>query len=109
MFRSLNDIIQKAQKKYPAFQQKIQEAKILAQWEKGVGPLIAKHTQVIGVRNAILRVIVNHAIWKSELLYRKNQILEILNFSQPQTLLKDIWFVDPYSRKNEFYTKKANH
>jgi len=99
MFRSLNDILQDAQKKYPPFQQKIQEAKILAQWEKGVGPLIAKHTQVIGVRNAILWVTVKHAIWKSELLYRKDQILEILNFNQEQVLLKDIWFIDSHSRK----------
>lgn len=39
---------------------------------------------------------VDHPIWRSELQYRKHQILENLNkASEDGAVLDDIWFLDP--------------
>jgi predicted nucleic acid-binding Zn ribbon protein len=100
---SLLDIIRKAQEKHSAFSARMSEAEALGRWEIAVGPVIAKHSRAIRVQNSILWVEVDHPVWKSELHYRKQQILDILNgktpsarpgLSQTKEILQDIFFVD---------------
>lgn len=100
----LLDIIRKSKSKYPALTQRLTEAEALGRWEKAVGPMIAKHARALRVREAVLWVEVDHPIWKSELHYRKRQILDILNdqlatateSEKKLPRLKDIFFVDRY-------------
>jgi predicted nucleic acid-binding Zn ribbon protein len=101
---SLIDIIKKAQKRHPAFSLRLAEAEALGRWRIAVGELIARHSRAIKVQNSILWVEVEHPIWRSELHYRKNQILDILNgktlgankgLSAPSEILKDIFYIDP--------------
>jgi predicted nucleic acid-binding Zn ribbon protein len=101
-FSKLMDILKKAQERYPRFSKRWVEAEALGRWEKAVGPQIARHTRAIRVQDAVLWVEVDHPIWKSELHYRKRQILEILNKAQPvqpgappQETLVDILYMDP--------------
>jgi predicted nucleic acid-binding Zn ribbon protein len=100
---SLLDIIRKAQQKHSAFSARMSEAEALGRWELAVGAVIAKHSRAIRVQNAILWVEVDHPVWKSELHYRKQQILDILNGKTPSAhsklpqakeILQDIFFVD---------------
>jgi predicted nucleic acid-binding Zn ribbon protein len=101
---SLFDIIKKAQEKHRGFSTRLAEAEALGRWDIAVGELIAKHARAIRVQNSVLWVSVEHPIWRSELHYRKQQILDILNgktpcskkgLSPPTEILKDIYYIDP--------------
>jgi predicted nucleic acid-binding Zn ribbon protein len=101
--RNITDIIKKVQERYPAFSKRLAEAEALGRWDLAVGPLIAKHTRVLRVQNAVLVVEVDHPIWRSELHYRKQQILDILNGKTPSSLsdlkplkqtLSDLYFTE---------------
>ena len=86
------------------------EAQALGRWETAVGLMIAKHSKAIRVYDSILWVEVEHPIWRSELHYRKKQILDILNGKAPgpitfltpenqllKDIIKDIQYIDPKS------------
>ena len=86
-------ILNRARSRYPRFGKRLEEAEAVGRWEKAVGPLIAKHARAIRVEDSVLWVEVDHPIWKTELHYRKRQILEILNAGL-KDVLKDIFFID---------------
>jgi predicted nucleic acid-binding Zn ribbon protein len=99
MFNRLSDILKFAKQRYPALDKRMKEAEALSRWEAAVGPAIAKHSSAIRVQDSVLWVEVDHPIWKSELHYRKRQILEILNKNSesvsPKTeALTDILLLD---------------
>lgn len=96
---------------------RLAEAEALGRWEIAVGQLIARHARAIRVQNSILWVEVEHPIWRSELHYRKKQILDILNgktpsakpgLSKPREILTDIIYVDPKAqpRKQNAYSPR---
>ena len=95
-FKKLSDILEKAKNRYPAFGQRWTEAEAVSRWEKAVGPIIAKNSQAVCVKNGILWVEVTHSIWRAELHFRKNQILEILNgqAESAEGVIRDIFFLD---------------
>ena len=106
-FNSLIEILKKAQDRYPAFFQRLTEAQALGRWEQAVGHVIAKHTRAVKIQDAVIWVEVQHPIWRSELHYRKQQILDILNGKTPSAqknlavckeILVDIRYVSPGSR-----------
>ena len=104
-FDQLLDILKKAQARHPGFAKRLEEAEAVGRWPMAVGPAIAKKSRALRVDNSVLFVEVDHPIWKSELHYRKRQILDILNNGngerklQPaKEILKDLIFVDPRSR-----------
>lgn len=88
------------------------EAEALGRWDIAVGTLIAKHARAVRVHESILWVEVENPIWRAELHYRKQQILDILNgitpcarpsLSAPKEILKDICYLDPKPfRKSSF-------
>jgi predicted nucleic acid-binding Zn ribbon protein len=103
-FNSLFEILKKAQEKHPQFSMRLAEAEALGRWQIAVGDIIAKHARAVRVHNSILWVEVEHPIWRSELHYRKQQILDILNgkspsakpgLSAPREILKDIQYIEP--------------
>lgn len=111
--QSILEIIKKAQERHPAFKQCIAEADALNRWDLAVGELIAKHAQAVRVKRGVLWVEVDHPIWKAELHYRKQQILDILNgkspcglpgttqLTTPMEILTDIYYVSkrPQARR----------
>jgi len=112
-FDSLSDILRKLQARNPALSKRIQEADALSRWDLAVGAAISKHTRAIRIQDSVLWVEVTHPVWKTELHYRKRQILDLLNQtkakgteSQPEStqelapeLIKDILFLDGRPRK----------
>lgn len=115
---NLFDILKKAQKKHPAFASRLAEAEALGRWEIAVGKVIAKHARAIRVHDSILWVEVEHPIWRSELHYRKKQILDILNgvktsdtkapLPPPKEILKDIQYLDPKSNSTTLSASLRN-
>lgn len=78
-FDTLSDILRKLQARNPALSKRIQEADALSRWEIAVGAAISKHTRAIRIQDSVLWVEVDHPVWKTELHYRKRQILDLLN------------------------------
>lgn len=103
MLESLLSIIKKAQERYPTFHRRWEQAEAMTQWDKAVGKLIAKNTRTVQVKNSVLWIEVENPIWKSELHYRKRQILEVLN-SKTKEVVKDLFFID----KRFAFTSKKN-
>jgi predicted nucleic acid-binding Zn ribbon protein len=108
---SLFEIIRKAQEKHRAFGTRMAEAEALGRWETAVGEVISRHARAVRVYNSVLWVEVEHPIWRSELHYRKQQILDILNgktqcankeLSPPTEILKDIQYIDPKAIRSRF-------
>ena len=111
IFESLLDIIRKAQDHHPTFSIRLAEAEALGRWPIAVGEVIAKHARAIRVKDSVLWVEVEHPIWRSELHYRKQQILDILNaktpcahqvLSSPKDVLIDIFYIDPHPKISRF-------
>lgn len=103
-FSTLKDIIDYARKVNPEFSKRLNESKVLGFWEDAVGPHIAKHTQLISVKEGTLIISVDHPVWKSELFLRKNQILEKLSALpdlQGERIIKDLYFIDLSARDNK--------
>jgi predicted nucleic acid-binding Zn ribbon protein len=95
-FSKLANILSQVRAKYPALSKRLQEAEAVSRWEEAVGPQISKHTRAIRVQDAVLWVEVDHPVWKSELHYRKRQILDQINRSKPHEApaITDILFLD---------------
>ncbi len=98
-FEKIFDILKRAADRYPALQQRINEAEAFALWDKAVGPIIAKNSRPIRVQNKTLCVEVDHPAWQSELHHRKAQILAALNRNQSTPLIEDLQFFS--SRKTK--------
>jgi predicted nucleic acid-binding Zn ribbon protein len=99
-FNPLLQILETLKGKYPALGSRLKEAEALGNWEKAVGPAIAKHSKAIGVEGGILMVEVDHPIWKSELHHRKRQILDMMNAGAKTAALTDIQFLDPRTTRS---------
>jgi predicted nucleic acid-binding Zn ribbon protein len=93
-FNRLIDILKLATARYPAFGKRLQEAEALSRWEAAVGPAIAKHARAIRVQDKVLWVEVDHSIWKSELHYRRRQILEKLNAQGQGAAIEDLLLLE---------------
>lgn len=101
----LTDILRRAAGHYPRFSRRFDEAQALGRWEEAVGAAIARHSRAVRIDDGVLHVEVDHPIWKSELHYRKQQILELLNRGaekcEDKRPIQDILFVDPRGRRRD--------
>ncbi|MBI1223544.1 MAG: DUF721 domain-containing protein [Bacteroidetes bacterium] len=59
-------------------QSKVNEVNLIREWENIVGPLIAKKTEKIILKNKVLHITINSAPLKQELNYSKDQILGLV-------------------------------
>ncbi len=58
---------------------RMNEAKLIASWEKVVGGMVAKHTKRLTVRGKVLYVKVESASLRNELIYSRTKIIHSLN------------------------------
>ena len=97
-FFKLADILNKMRGQNPALSKRMEEADALSRWDEAVGAQIAKHARAIRVQDEVLWIEVDHPIWKTELHYRKRQILDQLNKGQ-KTVVQDLLLLDGRPRK----------
>jgi predicted nucleic acid-binding Zn ribbon protein len=88
---SIKDVIGRALKSL-GLEKRVKEAGVVQIWSEAVGEPIDKVTQVIGVRNGIVRVLVENSLWSQELSLRKVEIIRELNDRLGEKLIKDIRF-----------------
>ncbi len=62
------------------------------EWEKMVGELIAKNTEVASFINGRLTVKTSNPVWRNELSLQKSELIEKLNQASPDTPIKEIIF-----------------
>lgn len=96
-FNKLSDILNKLRNQNPALSKRIEEAGALSRWEEAVGAQIAKHARAIRIQDGVLWIEVDHPIWKTELHYRKRQIIEKLNTASSP--IQDLLLIEGRSRK----------
>ena len=73
----------------------IKQASIEHIWSELVGPEITVHTRVVKVNAGRVFVAVDSAVWRQELLFKKESFIEILNRELGEEIVKDIMFTGP--------------
>lgn len=69
---------------------RLSEYRVFGQWEKSVGPVIARHAQPQTVRGKKLTLIVDSPAWMQQLSLLKPEIVEKLNRTLGKETIKDI-------------------
>jgi len=73
---------------------RIKEESIVLNWERLVGERIASKANPIRIEDSILFVRVMNASWRNELFFMKRKIIEELNQSVKDNVIKDIVFTN---------------
>ena len=69
---------------------RLDEYRVFGQWEKSVGPVIARHAQPQIVRGKKLTLIVDSTAWMQQLSLLKPEIIEKVNRNLGKETIKDI-------------------
>ncbi|MCK4655504.1 MAG: DUF721 domain-containing protein [candidate division Zixibacteria bacterium] len=88
---SIKDVIGRTLKSL-GLEKRVKEAGVVHIWSEAVGEPIDKVTQVIGVRDGVVRVLVENSLWSQELSLRKVEIIRELNDRLGKKLITDIRF-----------------
>ncbi len=75
-------------------EKRMKEQDLIINWEKIVGNNIAENTKPFKIEGAKLFLKVKSSAWRNELFYLKKDILQKLNQSAKQELVKDIIFLN---------------
>ena len=69
---------------------RLSEYRVFGQWEKSVGPVIARHAQPQAVRGKKLTLVVDSPAWMQQLSLLKPEIVEKVNRNLGKGTIKDI-------------------
>ena len=69
---------------------RLSEYRIFGQWEKAVGPVIARHAQPQAVRGKKLMLVVDSPAWMQQLSLLKPEIVEKVNSTLGKKTINDI-------------------
>ena len=72
---------------------KIREYDAVVKWNEVVGEQIARVTEAVKIERGVLVVRVQNGPWRNELNLRKNDVIEKINTSLGEKLVKEIRFV----------------
>ena len=86
---TIGDLI-KAFMKRNNLEERIEEVDINQNWEEIAGPIVAKHTQRLVLKNQVLTLYLNSAALRHTLSFSKSEFIEKLNTSLGKELIKDI-------------------
>jgi predicted nucleic acid-binding Zn ribbon protein len=68
----------------------IKEIRVTQEWDKIVGPMIARNTDDISLKDGVLTLKFRSAIIRSEISMRKSSLLQLLNDSMGEEVVKSI-------------------
>jgi predicted nucleic acid-binding Zn ribbon protein len=78
-FNGLGEILDLLKKRFPELDKRLEESEAIKKWDFIVGPVIAKHSRAARINQGVLIVEVDHPVWRSELHFRKKEIIHQLN------------------------------
>ena len=87
--QSLDDVIQDYLRE-SGWQQKLDEIKIITEWDKMLGPNLAKYTEEVFVKNKQLHIRLKSATLRQELSYQKSELVKQLNDSVGKEVITDV-------------------
>ncbi len=70
--------------------QKIAETRLVSTWETVMGKTIAKHTRKLYLSKGVLFIYLDNPALKNELMYSRARILELVNESAGEELVKEV-------------------
>ncbi len=73
----------------------LQGWKAVEDWERAVGPRVARHTRAVSFERGVLRVEVEGSAWMHELGYLKQELVKAVNRELGGSRVSDIRFVVP--------------
>ena len=89
--QSLGDILKDFLEK-PSWKNKLNEVKVMTEWDKLFGSSFSKYIEDMFVQNQILYIKLNSASLRQELNYQKTTLIDRLNESVGKNFIKDIIF-----------------
>lgn len=66
------------------------QGRLISDWKKIVGDLIAENTKIVKLEGTILTIKVENSVWKNELYFRKKEIINMINNRYNMLLISDI-------------------
>ena len=87
--QSLADVIQDFLRE-SGWQQKLDEIKIITQWDKVLGPTLSKYTEDVFIKNKQLHIRLKSATFRQELSYQKSELIKQLNDSVGKEIITDV-------------------
>lgn len=74
-------------------QDQFYQGKVISLWDNIVGPVIARETEHIYIRNKVLIVKLKSQALKHELEYAKKKLVKIINKKADHEVINDISFI----------------
>jgi predicted nucleic acid-binding Zn ribbon protein len=71
-------------------EQKVSETRLVAQWDRLMGPAIANRTLEVKIRDGVLYVTLNSAALRQELLQSREKIIQLLNREAGAEIIKEV-------------------
>lgn len=71
---------------------KLNDVKVIESWAKLTGPMISKHTRRINIKDGKLYVTIDSAALRSELLYSRQKLIDMINEEVGAVVVKEIIF-----------------
>jgi len=87
--KSLGEIIQDFLKQ-SGWERKLDEVNIMTEWDKVLGPSLAKYTEEVFIKNKKLHIRLNSSTLRQELSYKKSEIVKDLNAAVGKDVINDI-------------------
>jgi predicted nucleic acid-binding Zn ribbon protein len=87
--QSLGDVIKDFLRE-SGWQQKLDEVSIITEWDKVLGPSLAKYTDEVFISKGVLHIRLNSSTLRQELTYRKTDLVKELNDSVGKEVITDI-------------------
>ncbi len=79
--------------KKQGMEKELNQQKAIDVWGKVVGKKIKEHTEPIEVRYGVLTVKTSSPVWRQELQFQKDKIVESINKKLIKANIKDIRFI----------------
>jgi predicted nucleic acid-binding Zn ribbon protein len=87
--QSLGDAIKEFLQAY-RLEDKLNETRLMASWEKVLGKLVANHTTELYIKNRILFVKLDSAALRNELSYAREKIVKALNAAVKADVIEEL-------------------
>jgi predicted nucleic acid-binding Zn ribbon protein len=73
--------------------EKLRSYEVVGEWEKIVGDVIGKNTEIMRIENGTLYVRAKNSAWRNELIFLKPAILHKIRENYPTSGVEDIFFI----------------
>ncbi len=90
--KRLDEIIKEFTKE-ESVSSRLRAYQVVGEWEKIVGPLISRNTEISRIENGILFVKASNSTWRNELVFMKPVIMRKIRESYPDSGVGDIFFI----------------